>query len=82
MSSGRKFHFFISWRRVKGIFPFGFSFFFVLGYFSKGMRIFPGKNYFIPRKLQFRTVQLKKTVSYNFFPDKMPKIQKNWESWR
>ena len=68
----------------KGIFSVGFFIFVVRRYFSKGARNFfsPKKIFFYSRKITIPYGPIKKTVSYNFFPDNMPKIQKNRESWR
>ena len=67
----------------KGIFSVGFFIFVVRRYFSKGAQnFFFVEFFFYSRKITIPYGPIKKTVSYNFFPDNMPKIQKNRESWR
>ena len=74
---GSKIHFFIFRLCVKEIFPLGFSFSSSVGTFQREREFFfSSKKIFFPGKLQLRTVQLKKTVSYNFFRTTCQKFRK------
>ena len=69
------------WLRVKGFFSLGFSFLSSVGTFQRERDFFSAEKIFYSRKITISYGPIRKTVSYNFFPDNMPKIQKNRESW-